>query len=129
VPPGDRLAAARRRPLPGDRRALSDSPLRDLALLAKANAFLVARDDRSAAEEFARVAARVRDPQVKAEAELRSAGALFLAGQADSSLLLFQGLVERYPGTDVAARAQFLVGEALVAQNRPAEAIVELNEC
>ena len=104
-----------------------ESPLRDLALLAKANAFLMARDDRSAAEEFARVAGRVRDPQVKAEAELRSAGALFLAGQADSSLQLFHGLVERYPGSDVAARAQFLVGEALVAQNRPAEAIVELN--
>ena len=104
-----------------------NSPLRDHALLAKANAFLASRDDRSAAEEFARVATLVSDPGVRAEAELRSAGARFLSGDADSAAVLLRGIVERYPKTDVAARAQFLVGEALVAQGRHAEAIVELN--
>src|SRR5206468_4145443 len=54
-------------------------------------------------------------------------GAVFLAGDADSSLALFRGLTERYIGGDVAARAQFLVGEALVAQGKPELAIVEYN--
>ena len=104
-----------------------DSPLRDLALIGKANTFLAARDYRSAGEEFDRVAERVRDPRLRAEAELRGAGAVFLAGHSDSALALLHGLTERYAGSDVAARAQFLVGEALVAMNRPAEAIVEFN--
>jgi len=104
-----------------------NTPLRDHALLGKANAFLKARDYRSAAEEFTRVAARVNDPAVKAEAELRAAGSVFLAGRVDSSLTLLRDVVGRHNGTDVAARAQFLVGEALIAQAKPAEAIVELN--
>src|SRR5262249_29300865 len=45
-----------------------DSPLRDPALLAKANTFLAARDPKSAVEEFGRVAERARDPRVQAEA-------------------------------------------------------------
>ena len=104
-----------------------DSPLRDHALLGKANAFLAARDYRSAAEEFTRVAGKVQDPTVKAEAELRAAGSVFLTGAVDSALTLLRGVVESHTGTDVAARAQFLVGEALVAQGKPAEAIVEFN--
>jgi TolA-binding protein len=36
-------------------------------------------------------------------------------------------VTQRHDGSDVAARAQFLVGEALVAQGKPAEAIVEFN--
>jgi len=104
-----------------------DSPLRDHALLAKANTFLRAGDHRSAAEEMGRVAGRVHDPKLRAEAELRQAGAVMLAGGADSALALLRGVVERHPGTDVAARAQFLVGEALAARGRHAEAIVELN--
>jgi TolA-binding protein len=104
-----------------------DSPLRDHALLAKANTFLAARDYRSASEEFARVAGRVKDPGVKAEAELRSAGAVFLGGRVDSALTLLRGVTERHQGSDVAARAQFLVGEALVAQGKPSDAILEFN--
>ena len=104
-----------------------DSSLRDAALLAKADAFLSAKDYRSAAEEFARAAERVRDDKVRAEAELRSAGAVYLAGQIDSSLVLLRGIVKRRAGTDVAARAQFLVGESLMGKKMYAEAIVELN--
>ena len=104
-----------------------DSPLRDHALLAKANAFLASGDHRSAAEEFARVAQRVSDPAVRAEAELRAAGALFLAGDLDSSLVGLRDVAARHAGTDVAARAQFLVGEVLMARGEPAKAIVELN--
>jgi TolA-binding protein len=104
-----------------------DSPLHDHALLAKANAFLAAGDFRSAHEEFVRVVPRVTDPGVKAEAELRAAGALFLTGKVDSSLALLREVTERHAGTDVAARAQLLVGEALAEQGHPAEAIVELN--
>src|SRR5437899_9808831 len=92
-----------------------ESSLRDHALLAKANAFLTAHDDRSAAEEFARVAARVDDPGVRAEAELRGAGARMLAGQADSALVLLRTVARRYPGTTVAARALFLIGAGLAS--------------
>ncbi|MGH7730526.1 MAG: tetratricopeptide repeat protein, partial [Candidatus Eiseniibacteriota bacterium] len=56
-----------------------ETALRDPALLAKANTFLVAGDFRSAGEEFARVGARVRDPGIRAESDLRRAGAVFLA--------------------------------------------------
>jgi TolA-binding protein len=104
-----------------------DSPLRDAALLAKANAFLAARDVKSAAQEFARAAARITDPSLRAEAELRAAGCVQLGGATDSSLALLRDLVSRTAGTDVAARAQFLIGEALAAQRRPADAIVEYN--
>ncbi|HEY3215720.1 MAG TPA: tetratricopeptide repeat protein [Candidatus Eisenbacteria bacterium] len=104
-----------------------DSPLRDPALLAKADMFLAANDYRSAGEEFARVARLASDPQVQAEAELRHAGAVFLGGGTDSALVLLRRVVEHHAGTDVAARAQFLVGEALVSQGKASEAIVELN--
>jgi TolA-binding protein len=104
-----------------------DSNLRDYALLAKADAFLKAKDYRSAAEEFARAAEKVTDDKVRAEAELRTAGAVYLSGKIDSSLALLRGIVERRAGTDVAARAQFLVGESLIGKKMYAEAIVELN--
>jgi len=104
-----------------------DSPLRDPALLAKANTFLVAGDFRSAAEEFSRVSARVSDGGIRAEADLRRAGAVFLSGGVDSALVLLRAASTKYSGTDVAARAQFLVGEALIAKDEPAQAILELN--
>ncbi len=104
-----------------------DSGLRDYALLAKADAFLKAKDYRSAAEEFSRAAEKVQNDKVRAEAELRAAGSVYLAGQVDSSLALLRGIVERRSGTDVAARAQFLVGESLIGKKMYAEAIVELN--
>jgi TolA-binding protein len=104
-----------------------DSPLRDPAMLAKADAFLRARDYRSASEEFGRVVKKAQDPRVIAEAEVRGAGSLFLAGAADSSLVILRGIVERYQNTDVAARAQFLVGEVLISRGQYAEAIVEMN--
>jgi TolA-binding protein len=104
-----------------------DSPLRDPALLAKADAFLLAKDYRSAAEEFSRVATRAKDPKVIAEAEVRGAGSLMLAGMPDSALFALRSVVTRYPETDVAARAQFLVGELLVSRGQYQEAIVELN--
>lgn len=122
---GDRLKAAALLQDVAERNP--DSPLRDSALLAKANTFFAAGDFRSAGEEFARVAQRVRDPKIQAEAELRSAGAIFLTGAADSALDLLRGIAQRAAGTDVAARAQFLVGEVLSSQGQYAEAIVEYN--
>ena len=104
-----------------------DSPLRDPALLAKADAFLVAKDYRSAAEEFGRVTKKAQDPKIIAEAEVRGAGSLFLSGMADSSLLALQSVVARYANTDVAARAQFLIGQVLVSRGQYSEAIVEMN--
>jgi TolA-binding protein len=106
----------------------SQGPLADHARLAKANTFLTARDYRSAAEEMARVAARVKDPQVKAEAELRAAGALFLAsGATDSAVTALRIVIARHEHTDVAARAQFLVGEALMSRQQYESAIREYN--
>jgi len=105
-----------------------NSPLHDPALLGKADAFLVARDYRSAAEEFSRAATRAKDPRVVAEAELRAAGSLSLLGASDSALTLLRGVADRYVGTGVAARAQFLVGDLLASRGQYAEAIVELNK-
>ncbi len=104
-----------------------NSPLRDPALLGKADAFLRAHDFKSAGEEFARAAAQAHDPAVIAEAEIRAAGAVCLSGSADSALALFRGIVARRPGTDQAARAQFLIGSVLASRGQHAEAIVELN--
>lgn len=105
-----------------------ESPLRDPALLGKADAFLRARDYRSAAEEFARAAKQAKDPNVAAEAEVRAAGAVCLLGASDSALALFQGIVQRRPGTDHAARSQFLIGDLLASRGQYAEAIVQLNK-
>ncbi|HTK31298.1 MAG TPA: tetratricopeptide repeat protein [Candidatus Saccharimonadaceae bacterium] len=104
------------------------STLHDPALLAKANVFLGAKDYRSAATEFARMQSRVTDPAILAEAEVREAGARFLAGQTDSSLVQLHGVVDRHPDTDAAARAQYLIGEALAGKAQYAAAIVEFNK-
>lgn len=105
-----------------------DSQLRDPAMLAKADAFLRARDPKSASEEFARAGREVRDDAVRAECELRRAGSIFLTGSVDSALTLLREVTARHQGTSVGARAQFLIGEALIAQGKSAEAIVELNK-
>jgi len=104
-----------------------DSPLRDPAMLAKADAFLLAKDYRSATEEFSRVSKKAEDPAVIAEAEVRGAGCLYLSGQPDSALAILRGIAERYGRSDVAARAQFLVGEVLMDRGQYPEAIVEMN--
>src|SRR5215831_424429 len=104
-----------------------DSPLHDRALLAKANSFLAAGDYRSAAEEFARVREKAQLDDVKAEAELRGAACVFLSGSSDSALTRLRACALDHTGTDVAARAQFLVGEVLFGQKRYADAIVEYN--
>lgn len=106
---------------------LGQGPLADAARLAKANMFLGAREARSAAEEYSRVAARATDPKVRGEAELREAGSVLITGATDTALVLLRGVVERHPGTDLAARAQFLVGEALASRNEFERAIVEYN--
>ena len=122
---GDRLRAAAGFQGVADR--YPDSPLRDPALLAKADVFLEAGDHRSAAEAFARVARRVHAPAIRAEAELRAAGARFLAGESDSALAQLRELIAVHDGADIAARAQFLMGEVLVSVGRTEEAIVEYN--
>src|SRR5262245_2583530 len=105
-----------------------DSPLADRAMLAKANSFLAAGDYRSAAEQFGRVRNRAHLADVQAEAELRGAACVFLAGSSDSALTSLRSVVETHAGTDVAARAQFLVGEVQYGQKRYADAIVEFNK-
>ena len=102
-------------------------PLRDRALYAKANTFLMARDFRSAAGEFTRVAGRIGDAELRGECELRAAASIFMSGAPDSAAALLRDLTERRAGTSVAARAQFLVGECLVARGQYSEAIVEFN--
>src|SRR5439155_717227 len=72
------------------------SSLKDPALFAKANTFLRARDDKSAASEFARVIPHIDDPALKAEAELRAAGAVFLSGANDSALAMLQAAAAPY---------------------------------
>jgi len=50
-----------------------------------------------------------------------------MSGDADSALVLLRAVAVRHPDTDVAARAQFLVGEALVARGQYGPAIAEYN--
>jgi TolA-binding protein len=105
-----------------------DSPLRDSAMLAKADIFFASRDYRSAAQEMARVVERAQDPGVKAEAELRQAAAVFLAGDAASARDLLSSVIAQHAGSDVAARAQFLIGEVARSEGRHADAIVAFNQ-
>jgi TolA-binding protein len=104
-----------------------DSPLRDGALLAKANAFLTGKAFPSAAEEYARVVQKAGDPKVQAEAELRQGTATVLAGDPGKGAELLAGVVERHPRTGVAARAQFLLGDVRYHQKEYDAAIVEFN--
>jgi TolA-binding protein len=104
-----------------------ESPLRDQALLAKANTFLASGVHRSAAEEFERVCHGASDKAVRAEAALRHAAAIFLDGDTEQAAGLLQRVVAEHAGTGVAARAQFLLGETMLGQQRYQEAIVEFN--
>jgi TolA-binding protein len=104
------------------------SPLSDAAQFAKANTFLAGGAWRSAAEDFAEVAGRATDSDLVAEATIRRAVALHLDGDSESSITLLRGLTQQRRGTEVAARAQFLLGDVLAATGQHAGAIVALNE-
>lgn len=122
---GDALVAAARFQEVTERHP--DSPLRDLALLAKADIFLDSRAWRSAADEFARVAELAHREDVRAEADLRRAAAVLLDGDAEGGVDHLRSVVSAWPGTSAAARAQYLLGEALWAEERYDEAIAAFN--
>jgi TolA-binding protein len=103
------------------------SSLRDHAMLAKANIFLVSRAYRSAAEEFAGVMELASRADVQAEAELRKAASVVLDGDPGKGTELLRETVAHYPRTAVAARAQYLLGEVLMSQAKNEEAILEFN--
>ncbi len=104
-----------------------ESPLRDHALLAKANLFLSSDAPSSAAEEFERLSGVARDDAVRHEADLRHAASVLLAGDVEAAVPKLRAVVDGHPGTDVAARAQFLLGEAMVMLDRHDEAVIEYN--
>jgi TolA-binding protein len=122
---GEFLQAAARFQEVSDR--FPHSPLRDYALLGKANTFLVGRSFLSAADEFARVVELATVPAVVAEAALRRAGSVFLSGDVAGAEPLLRQVVAAHAGTNVAARAQFLLGEAMVAAGNHEAAILEYN--
>ena len=126
-----------------------NSSLHDPAMLAKANVFLTSNAYRSAAEEMARVIEKSSREDIRAEAELRRAMALYLhehssgvgvptgdastagdtsAASATDGIALLRKVVAEHPKTDVAARAQFFLGEALFAKESYEEAIKEFNK-
>jgi TolA-binding protein len=104
-----------------------DSRLRDVAMLAKANVFLTMKSYKSAAEEFARVGELSTTPAVRAEAALRGAASTFLAGDLQTSTSMLQGAIGAHSGSNVAARAQLVLGEVLFREERFEEAIVQFN--
>lgn len=104
-----------------------NSPLRDQAMLAKADIFLASRAYRSAAEEFERVSQNASDPEVRAEAELRMATSTVLDGDTEGGIALLREAVASHPRTTVAARAQYLLGEVLMDQTQYDDAILEFN--
>lgn len=103
------------------------SALVDHARLAKADIFLQSRSFASAAEEFARAAAEATDPKVRAEAELRGGVAVHQDGRVEEALERLNALAVAEAGTDVAARARFLLGEIFFEQQEYDAAIVEMN--
>ncbi|MEN8006956.1 MAG: tetratricopeptide repeat protein [Candidatus Krumholzibacteriota bacterium] len=103
------------------------SPLHDIALLAKANTFLASQAYRSAAEEFGRVTERASDPAVVAEAGLRRAASVFMYGDLPTAEVLLREVVAANTASDVGARAQFLLGEVMVAADDYDAAILEYN--
>jgi TolA-binding protein len=104
------------------------SQLRDPALFAKADTFLKGGAWRSAAEDFAVVAARTDDPDLAAEAAVRQAVARHLDGASAVAVALLRDLTVQRRGTGVAARAQFLLGDVLAATGDHAGAIVAFNK-
>ena len=103
------------------------SPLADAARLAKANAFLMARDDRSAA-----LGVRPRRrPYARSGAPGRGGAAHGGRGVPVRTQRLGAHAVARHcrapGGHRRRARAQFLIGEVLVAKGNPADAILEFN--
>ncbi|HET9888226.1 MAG TPA: tetratricopeptide repeat protein, partial [bacterium] len=104
-----------------------DSPLRDVALLAKADVFLASKAWKSAAEEFGRVSEAAKRDDIKAEAQMRQAAAVFLSGNNDQGIEMLQSVAATYPRSEVGARAQYLLGEGKYSLGRYEEAIVEFN--
>jgi TolA-binding protein len=105
-----------------------DSRLRDRAMLAKANVFLDSNAYRSAAEEFALVAERASDPAVVAEARMRHAAAVFLDGDVEGGAAALRDVATTYHGSDIGARAQMMLAEAMLDLENYEAAIVEFNK-
>lgn len=103
------------------------SPLRDPAMIAKADIFLHAGAYTSAAEEMAKVAGSARREDIRREASLRRAVAVYLEGDIERAVSLLDEITTVFAGTDAAARAQFLLGEALFEGGSYQEAITEFN--
>ncbi len=101
------------------------SPLRDPALLAKANIFLSSRSYKSAAEEMDRVVAEASRDDIRGEAMFRGAAAVYLDGRPDEGAEKLRGVVAAYPDSDLGARAQFLLGEILFERGLYQDAITE----
>ena len=103
------------------------SPLRDPAMLAKANIFLNSGAYKSAEEEMDRVVEEASRADIRGEAMLRKAVSIVLDGDAEEGANQLRSVVAAYTGSDLAARAQFLLGEILFSEQLYEEAIVEFN--
>jgi TolA-binding protein len=97
-------------------------------MLAKANVFLKGASYKSAAEEFASVATRAQDPSIQAEAKLRGAASVYLAGDKQGGADALRSITSEYDGSPVAARAQAVLGEVLFQSGQYEAAIVEFNK-
>jgi len=103
------------------------SPLRDTAILAKANIFLMSKAYKSGREEFEKTMELAAGENVRAEAELRRAVCLYLDGDAEQGTAALREVIQHYAGTTFAARAQLLLGEVLISRSMYEEAILEFN--
>ena len=105
-----------------------DARLRDVAMLAKATVFMKSASYKSASEEFAQVATKVSDPSIQAEAKLRHAVCMYLAGDTEGGADALRAMTSEYDGTPVAARSQAVLGEVLFQAKQYDAAIVEFNK-
>jgi hypothetical protein len=97
------------------------------ARFAKANTFLTARDYRAPPRRWRAWPRRRKIPRSAPRPSSGAPGAVFMTGDADSALDAAARSCRAPPGHRRGARAQFLVGEALVARGRFEPAIAEYN--
>lgn len=105
-----------------------ESPLRDPAMLAKANVFLASQGYQSAIEEYTRVIDSATDEAIVAEAQVRRAGSRFLAEDGEGATDELREVVRLYPGQQFAARAQLLLGVVLHSRGMYEDAVIEYNK-
>jgi TolA-binding protein len=104
-----------------------DSPLSGYAWYIKGGIFGSEKDYSRAAQCFGRLAGETSREDIRNEAELMEAVSVLLSSREEESCELLENFVSKRPDKPLAAKAQFMLGEAMWRHSRYREAIVEFN--